>query len=310
MFPDRLLVTLVTGSDGPALERTASRLRDELAGQRVAFVGEALAGPAPGWDVEIAPRIVRRGVGCDYCAFRADLVEVLGALSLGRARPERVVVVDPPGADSVLAVQTFLLDRTLRQRVVLDSVVEAVYGPAISTLAAEIPGPAPDANLHVGPSPWASDVVIEGAGRLTDDGARRVEAFLSMRAPLARLCRGDDALPRLTGAGLLVPAALPAILERVSRQGGPVVEIDGSLDSAAVEQVLRDLVKRHAPRLRLALASLCIADHPGSYTLHAARSVAATGLQVEAAGDISRLLVIGDGIDPAAWRNELDGVAS
>lgn len=313
MRQSRVPVTLVTGRELSSTVAAAKRVIDTLGDANVAVVGRDV--PHGRWraHVRVEPRIVYRSPGCGCCALRADLVAVLPRLSTGRGRPDWIVVVDPPGAEHLIAIQSFLGDSALRRTVVLDSVVSTVDAPALSAQLAGADELASfGGEVGAGLPAWTSTFVVDGLDLLTAEGKSRVLQALREAAPLARVVDGSAPILEATGVRILDPLVTGERLEEAVQQGGPVIELHDALDGSRVDAMLKDVVGQQAESLQVFMASIVLEGQEGRFVAHGARSSVATGWVVgrpdaDPAPPTSRVLLFGQGIDLSAIRRDLVG---
>lgn len=297
----RLRVTLVTGESLTAGVSAVRALLEALGNRRVTLVGRDV--PAGSWPqrIVVEPRVVYRAPGCECCALRGDLIEVLRALAIGRQAPEWVVVFDPPGTDPLIAIQTFLADPILQRTVVLDGVVVPISATSIS---ARLAGGEELRAMHgiavppVVPA-WASTVVLEDGDRLTRAGRERVGAAITAAAPIAELVEGGTTLDGAIERGLLDPAATVAVVGGVRAGHEAVIEVATPPDSRRVRGVLQRVVDACAADLPLFMASIALAGRDGRLIAHGARSCVASGrvdFPADGGPTVNRLLVVGGDI--------------
>lgn len=144
------------------------------------------------------PEVVHLEAGCDCCALRWDLIEVLTRLARSSDR-RRVVVVLDHDADVATAVQTLLGDAELRRTCVLDATVHLLDA---STHLERMPPGAPAGPTDVAMA-FADHVIVGGAGRLTPDVMSALRRSVRARAAMGSLTVTPDAAT----AALTTPAA-------------------------------------------------------------------------------------------------------
>jgi G3E family GTPase len=163
MSAGQVPVTIVSGEDREMIARAARRVCEALGGRRIAVVGFQLPDGPWGFSVDLDVHIIYRTPGCLCCAYRADLVDVLSELPVGAGHPEWIIVIEAPGADPLLAIQTLLADPTVRRRVLLDGLVVSVDAPQLATRLSSAHG-LRAVSTGSGPiiATWSSTIVLDG----------------------------------------------------------------------------------------------------------------------------------------------------
>lgn len=129
----RLPVTIVAGRWGAGKSQVIDRMIDAVGPRPAVICGDF--GHDHG-DIETIPseeELLHATRGCDCCAIRSDLAEVIGDLLDRRTAPSHILVEASGGSDLATISQTFLKDPTLRRHTLIRGIVTVVDGLALGT---------------------------------------------------------------------------------------------------------------------------------------------------------------------------------
>jgi G3E family GTPase len=196
---ERIPVTVLTGYLGAGKTTLLNRILSEDHGRRYAVkvneFGEI------GIDGELvlnsSEELFEMNNGCICCTVRGDLVRTLHSL-LAKAGELDAIVVETTGlADPAPVAQTFLVDRTLQARAMLDSVTTLVDARHIGARLA-------DSREAAEQIAFADVIVLNKTDLVGDEELEQIEErlrALNPHAPIHRAERADIALDKVLGRG-------------------------------------------------------------------------------------------------------------
>jgi hypothetical protein len=124
-------------------------------------------------------------------------------------------------------------------------------------------------------------------------------------APLANVAT-DGSLAVAVGRRCLDPSIANELLGEVIRRGGPVIEFRSALDPRRAHEALQALLDAHCGQLPMVLASLSFAGTTDRLVVQGVRAyVENEWLRDAPAVGVSRVLVLGEGVDRAALRRQI-----
>jgi G3E family GTPase len=210
-----------------------------------------------------------------------------------------------------VAAQSFLAEPTLRRCVLLDGLVATVDAPALSTRLSSARGFSTvrgDSGSVV--APWSSTIVLEDLDLLTPRGKSMIIRAVHEAAPLANVATGGS-LSVAVGRRIYDPSLANEHHGEALRRGGPVLEFRSALDPRRAYEALQALLDAHPGQLPMVLASLSFTGTADRLVVHGVRAYTENEWLHDApVGGVSRVLVVGEGVDRVALRREIALVRS
>lgn len=131
--PARLSVTIVAGRWGAGKSTVIDRTLGAAGPAPVVVCGGFGHDHGAAETVPTEAEVLHATKGCDCCALRNDLIELVADLLDRRTPPSHVLIEAPGGTDLATVAQTFLRDPVLRRRCAIRGLVTVVDGLAAGT---------------------------------------------------------------------------------------------------------------------------------------------------------------------------------
>jgi G3E family GTPase len=196
---ERIPVTVLTGYLGAGKTTLLNRILSEDHGRRYAVIVNEFGEIGIDGDLVLnsSEELFEMNNGCICCTVRGDLVRTLHKLLASEGDFDAIIVETTGLADPAPVAQTFLFDRTLQTKAMLDSVTTLVDSRHIGLRLA-------DSREAAEQIAFADVIVLNKTDLASEEELAAIEArlrALNPYAPIHRAARADVALDKILGRG-------------------------------------------------------------------------------------------------------------